>query len=221
MSGIFKKALGLFVEFDEEPAHADSKSSDHPIPQTQTKNETVSNYKPSFNQGEIEKFEKHFEQLFNKANLPGPDYFEFWKMMETLEAHIPDEKVRISAVFSSLSIQGLTKEILVQSIAHYKTVIEKDKSEFEKAVAEKSKTELEARKNTVIDLDKKIVNNSNQIHALTNEISEAQAKIAILKKELQEIEGKLISSKGNYNTACDAMLNKLTLDIQKIQSTLA
>ena len=219
MSGFFKKALGIFVEFEEGAKEPESAQA---FPQQSTlKNPTSPpSVKTSFNQGEIEKFEKHFEQLFNKANLPGPDYFEFWKMMETLEAHIPDEKARVSAVYASLSIQGLTKEKLVESASHYKTLIEKDKTEFKKAVADKSKNELDSRKKTVSDFEKKITDHSIMIQNLTKEIGEAQNKISALKMEIMETEQKIISNKGNYNMACDAMLNKLTQDIQKIQTTI-
>jgi hypothetical protein len=38
----------------------------------------------------IDKFDRHFETLFDQANLPGPDYYEFWKMMKTFKPHIKD-----------------------------------------------------------------------------------------------------------------------------------
>lgn len=218
MSSIFKKAMGMFVEFDEESKGTQQNPSS--LPQQNFKQDAGVNYKPSLNQGEIEKFEKHFDQLFNKANLPGPDYYEFWKMMETLEVHIADEKARIAAVFASLSIQGLTKDKLLESATHYKSVIEKDKSEFEKAVADKAKTELDGRRKSVGEYEKKIADNAIIIQNLTKEITDAQAKVSGLKQEIIEAEKKLIESKGNYNLACDAMLNKLNQDIQKIQTLL-
>jgi len=218
MSGFFKKALGVFVEFDESSKEAEPKQL---FPQQATlKNNTLLQVKNSFNQGEIEKFEKHFEQIFNKANLPGPDYFEFWKMMETLEAHIPDEKARMSAVYASLVIQGLTKDKLIASASHYKTIIEKDKTEFEKAVADKSKIELDSRIKSVSEYEKKVADHAIQIQNLTKEIGDSQAKVTALKLEISEAEQKISSNTANYNVASDAMINKLTQDIQKIQTSI-
>jgi len=217
MSSFFKKALGVFVEFDEETKNVNPQV----ILQPQiAKNEPFITPKSSLNNGEIEKFEQHFDQLFNKANLPGPDYFEFWKMMETLEVHIPDEKSRISAVFASLSIQGLSKEKLLESASHYKTIIEKDKNEFENAVADKSKIEIDSRNKTITDLEKKMAENVALVQNLNKEIADAQGKMTTLKSEITEAEQKIINNKGNYNLACDAMLNKLSQDIIKIQSTI-
>lgn len=83
MASFFKKALGVFVEFDDAPNDTPSSGSAPSISREISSNPA--------NHAEAEKFEKYFDQLFDKANLPGPDYFEFYKMMETLEKHIPDE----------------------------------------------------------------------------------------------------------------------------------
>ena len=218
MASFFKKALGLFVEFEEGSDHASEpkQSASGYIPSMGAAPET----KMFMSQSDLDKFEKHFEKLFDQANLPGPDYFEFWKMMETLEAHIPDEKARISAVFASLSIQGLTKQKLVESAAHYQGMIQKDKTEFERAFSMKVNTELEGRKKNITDLEKKIAANSEMIQKLTKEITEAQGAIATLKSEMVQEEHKLVSNKGGYNIACDAMLKHITEDIQKIQTIL-
>jgi hypothetical protein len=126
MSSIFKKAMGLFVEFDEtaSPAGAGQASA------AAAPNYTPSSSSPAkaqLSQDALDKFQKHFDQIFEQTNFPGPDYFEFFKMMVTLEGPIPDEKARISAVFASLAIQGLTKSKLLDTAGQYKTILEQDK----------------------------------------------------------------------------------------------
>src|SRR5687768_9119098 len=126
MAGIFKKAMGLFVEFEEDPQKSTHQTSSPSAGPTRVSPQQV------LNAEEFDKFEKHFEKLFDQTNLPGPDYYEFMKMMETLEAHIKDEKARMSATYASLTIQGLTKEKLVETANKYKEVISHDKAQFEK-----------------------------------------------------------------------------------------
>jgi chromosome segregation ATPase len=218
MAAFFKKALGIFLEFDEDP-NAEQNENPQTTVNKNPSNNTSSN-KPVMNQADIDKFEKHFEKLFDQANLPGPDYFEFWKMMETLEAHIADEKARIAAVYASLTIQGMTKDKLVESASQYKEIIEKDKLQFHSALNEKAKTELESRKGLVSDLEKKITSHSEMIQKLTKEITDAQAKIGTLNSEIVQEESKLQSIQGGYGLACDAMLSKISKDIQKIQTTI-
>jgi hypothetical protein len=233
---IFKKALGLFVEFeDEEPQSANPNSSwsEDGLP-IQVKPKARQTYpmdnsnlpanaivsRATLSQGDIDKFEKHFEDLFNNVNLPGPDYYEFWKMMETLEAAVPDEAVRMNAVFSTLKVQGLTKETLVSSAEKYLQVVDKDKLEFQSAVGSKVMGEIEGRKNSITALEEKNKQNAELIQKLTAEINDNIQKITSLKKEVIDEEAKINNNTNGYNIACDAMLAKLSSDIQKIKTSL-
>jgi len=217
MAGLFKKALSVFVEFDED--------SNKPTDQTLSKPQTGSapkseSSKSSLNKDEIEKFEKHFDSLMNEANLPGPDYFEFCKMMEALEAAVPDEKARYAAVFASLTAQGLSKEKLINSAAKYKMVIQDDKTKFEQAVNDKLKGEVDSRKIEVSNLQNKIVQNTEAIKKLTQEITDSQGKIQSLNVEITEKESKIKTNIDGYSIASNAMLNKINVDIQKIETLI-
>jgi hypothetical protein len=218
---MFKKALGLFVEFEPEdpkPATTSSWSDDGlPMQVKPSKKTANTNF---ISQTDLDKFDKHFEELFDKVNLPGPDYYEFWKMMEALEAAVPDENVRMSAVFSTLKIQGLSKETLISSAEKYLQVLDKDKLEFQNAVNTKVLGEIEGRKSSVEELEKKNASNNEMIQQLTKEINDNLQKITALKKEVIDEEAKINSNTNGYHIACDAMVAKLASDIQKIKTTL-
>ena len=169
---------------------------------------------------ELEKFEKHFTKLFQEANMPGPDYYEFVKTDDTLKAHIIDEKARFGAAFATLSIQGLTKTKLLEAAEYYKQVIQKDKLNFESEVDDKSKTELDSRKNEVSLLETKIQSDSDQIRKLTEGIQASQQRVDILKNEISTEEQRIFNNKQGYLTASTAMLNKIDSDIQKININL-
>ncbi|MBS1508336.1 MAG: DUF4047 domain-containing protein [Bacteroidetes bacterium] len=215
MPSFFQKALGVFVEFEEDnkesKPNVTTKASATPVSQASSLAQ---------NPAEAAKFEKYFDGLFERANFPGPDYYEFFKMMDTLEAHIHDEKARLSATFASLSIQGLTKEILIDSANKYKAIIEKDLVEFEKALNEKASVEVGQRQKELQDIEKKIVTNSEQIQKLTKEITEYQQTISKLKAKIAEEDSKLKENNNGYLTASKAVTSKIVSDIQKIQTTL-
>lgn len=215
MASFFKKALGVFVEFDDEQQQKDTSTPINQIP-----NLTIDVSRNPENHVEAQKFENYFDNLFEKANFPGPDYFEFYKTMEMLEAHIADEKARLSATFASLAIQGLTKQTLLDTAARYKTLIEQDHVNFEKALNDKLKSEVGDRQSQLQNLEKKIAVNSEQIQKLTKEISDAQVQMGQIKGQVLEQENKLTKNKNGYQVACQAVLNKITTDIQKIQATL-
>jgi hypothetical protein len=216
MAGIFKKAMGLFVEFEEDAATSATQSNSNRPPSPNG----LSTPQQVLNAEEYDKFEKHFEKMFEQANLPGPDYYEFWKMMETLEAHIKDEKARMAATFASLSIQGLTKNRLVETATKYKELIDLDKVQFEKVANEKSEKEIGHKKKEFHALEEMIVKHSEMIQKLTKEITDSQAAMAKLKTVITEEETKLAKNKQGYNVACEAMMRKITDDINKIQTTL-
>jgi uncharacterized coiled-coil protein SlyX len=223
MAGIFKKAMGLFVEFEEDKAKSvhSPRSTDHglkssvsePIPKIMV-------VKQALDESTIYKFERHFETLFDQANLPGPDYYEFWKMMETLEPHIKEERTRLSATYASLAVQGLTKEKLVTTAEKYKTIVQEDKNCFEKAAHEKSESEIGHKRRQLAQLEETIAQQTETIRKLTQEITEAQAAIGTLSGAIAEEEQKLMQNKQGYVLACDAMLQKITDDINKIKTTL-
>jgi hypothetical protein len=233
MSNIFKKALGLFVEFEPEEKKPGSWGEDGlPLqvkPKSSYQEKSVDPSVPAsayttapvtLSKSDADKFEKHFSDLFDKANLPGPDYYEFWKMMETLEAAVPDDKTRMTAVYASLQVQGLSKEKLLESAAQYQKIIEKDRAEFQNAVHSKTLGEIEGRKTAVDELEKKNASNAAMIQQLTKEIEENNAKALALKKEVIDEEAKLNNNKNGYNIACDAMAAMLNSDIQKINTHL-
>jgi len=234
MAGIFKKAMGLFVEFEEDKAktvrpdsrsgQASPRSTDYgpgvkpnspePVPKSAGPGAQV------LDEATIDKFEKHFEALFDQANLPGPDYYEFWKMMETLEPHIRDERTRLSATYASLVVQGLTKDKLVDTAEKYKTIIQEDKNSFEKAVQEKGEGEIGQKRRQLKQLEDTIAQQTDMIRKLTQEIADAQAGMGTLTAAIADEEQKLMQNRQGYVLACDAMLQKITDDINKIKTTL-
>ena len=216
MAGIFKKAMGLFVEFEEEQ---DNSAKQKPTSASPSAKAPVATPQ-ALNAEDVDKFEKHFEKMFEQANLPGPDYYEFWKMAETLEAHIKDEKARISATFASLAIQGLTKDKLVETAAKYKDIIQEDKVRFEKVANEKGEKEIGERKKELKQVEDTIVKNSELIQKLTKEIADSQVAMGKLKGAIAEEEGKLAKNMQGYKIACEAMMRKISDDINKIQTTI-
>jgi hypothetical protein len=216
--GLFKKAMGLFVEFEEEPQKSGSQTSSG---SSGSGGNTVKvSPQQVLNAEEFDKFEKHFEKLFEQANMPGPDYYEFMKMMETLEAHIKDEKARLSATYASLTIQGLTKDKLVSTATKYKEIINTDKAQFEKIANDKSEREIGQKRKDLQSQEDIIKRNSEMIQKLTKEITDAQASLGTLKATILEEENKLAKNKHGYMLACEAMIQKISEDITKIQSTL-
>ena len=218
MSGFFKKAISLFVEIDENTTNGISTigSSDSAV----NSKPTIYNSKSMPSNDEMEKFENHFEKLLVDSNFEGPDYFEFCKMNESLEQHIADEKVRFVAVFESLKTQGITKNNLILTADKYKSILNSDKGKFEAAVNDKMRLDVEARKTEMKNLEQKMQENSELIKKLSKEIADSQITIQSLNDEINQNETKIKTNMSGYNYAFDAIINKINIDIQKLQNLL-
>lgn len=220
MSDFLRRALGLFVEFEPNASQPAGMPDRDPLAQKFPLSTPKQAAAVAISDEELDKFEQHFSRLFENSNLPGPDYFEFWRMMETLAAHLPDEKARIGAVFATLSVQGLTREKLLETAALYKAIVEKDRAEFDKAADDKAAKEVEGRVQQIAQFEKDIADHSAKIRELTEAITRAQAGMKTLKDQVTEHEQKIAASRQGYDLACDAMINKIATDIQKIQTTI-
>ena len=106
MASLGKRILSAFVEVteDEQPVIKQGETKQTPT-SISTQSYTTLPAAPS-------KFRDYFDKLLREANIPGPDYFEFSKMTEAMQA-ITDEKARYSAAFAGLSVQGLDKQKLL------------------------------------------------------------------------------------------------------------
>lgn len=225
MSSFFRKAISLFVILDEEnpPAkQVQEKTAEQEQPASE-KNASKPKAAPEpapMSDADLSKFEKHFERLFEQANLPGPDYFEFWKTMDTLEAHIANEDARMKAVFASLKIQGLSKQILIESAGKYKETILQDKANFESAVQKKSEAEIAGRKDLIQKLQQEHETKIQQIEQLKKEIEAAIQQIDSLSQEIAGEQGKIEAAQRGYLAACSAMVSKIDNDVERFHQII-
>lgn len=215
---IFRKAMGLFVVLDEEQkASAPEVVSYEAQQQTTAPAETQ---QVAVTQQEVAKFEQHFANLFDKANLPGPDYYEFWKMMDALEVHIAEPTARVVAVFESLKIQGLTKENLFGSAAKYIEIIKEDRNNFETAARNKADSEIAGRQSQIKQILVSREQKAAQLAQLQKEIDEASNQATRLQQEINDEQTKIASAQTGYLAACQAMLSKIEQDIALFKQKL-
>ena len=88
MARIGKKILSAFVDVEADPKQppVEAKPAEAaPVPVS-----------PATEQ----RFAGYFDKLFSDANIPGPDYYEFSRMIGAMQA-IADERARYAAAFSA------------------------------------------------------------------------------------------------------------------------
>lgn len=202
MASIGKKILSAFVDISDETKPL--------IPEPIEIRESSMSFQSNDHVPEIkEKFKQYFEKLFTEANLPGPDYFEFSKMIDAMVA-ISDEKARYSAVFAGLSVQGLNKNKLLSTAADYLHILEKDSTNFSSTVDTALKEKVDTKR-------KEVEEKTQRIQQLSKELNNLQHDIVRLNDEIKENEEKLEGNLNGYSKALETMKTRIVLDIERIK----
>jgi hypothetical protein len=174
--------------------------------------------KMGITEDDLQKFNQHFDDLFEKANLPGPDYFEFSKMCQAMKTLTED--VKFPAAFGGLQVQGLTKEKLVESANHYIMIIEEDSSKFNTAIDQKILAEVQNKRLTVENKRKSILEREEMIKNLQQEIEKESLEISRLEAEALDQEQKANHKATTYKAACEARKAMINSDLQKINNLI-
>lgn len=156
-----------------------------------------------------QRFAGYFDKLFSDANIPGPDYYEFARMIVAMQV-IPDERARYAAAFAGLQVQGLDKEKLLSTANEYLRVLSTDADQFQKTLDAALQEKVHRRS---AEAEEK----SRRIEVLSKEILDLQQQIGALQKEVAEAKEKLDVSSSGYTAESERRKQQIQADIEKIK----
>ncbi|HUB61865.1 MAG TPA: hypothetical protein VL978_14225 [Puia sp.] len=154
------------------------------------------------------RFAGHFDKLLSEANIPGPDYYEFARMIAVMQA-IPDEAARYNAAFAGLQLQGLNKQRLLETAGEYLRVLVTDAEQFQ-ATVDASYQEKVCSKEA--DAEEK----AGRIRALSQEIMQLQQQISALQEEIRGSKEKLAGGSRAYSAESTRRQQEIRRGIEKI-----
>jgi hypothetical protein len=175
-------------------------------------------------------FVKFFEDEMVKANLEGPDYFEFrqqlLKTQQKMSAKgMAASDVVLQAVLMSFDAQGISADKLVSAAQHYKSVIKQKNDDFLKGADEEKNNQLQKRQSVLKSHADNIDKLQQQIQQL--EVQKQQLVEAMNKEKTQQEVDKTLGKEGIekieraerlINIAHDYMQATIDNDIKKLQS---
>jgi capsule polysaccharide export protein KpsE/RkpR len=164
----------------------------------------------------MKKFMQHFDELFDQANLPGPDYYEFAKMCQAMSA-LPDD-TKFVAAFSGLQVQGLTKAKLLESAQHYISIIDEDATKFNTAIDQKILADVKQKRDIIEQKKKALADKVQLIEQLQAELANDNTEIVTLSSEANEQERKATEKGAIYKQACQTKKDQITGDLSKINN---
>lgn len=160
------------------------------------------------------------EKAMEENNQQGFDYFEYKNSLKTLAGIIPDEATRYKSAYATAATMGLTVERLLESAAFYRTVLEKERDNFTRAVNQQVDLNVTAKQKEAERLQTLIAQKAEQIKRLTEEIAMHQEELARAQGVITEATSRIEATKGNFHFTLEAVMNQIQTDIQNIQRYL-
>lgn len=222
MASFGKKILSAFMEVDGEKKVSKSNGHDQPLtaplaasltaPFTASPAAAIPASGSGGNSSAAgdQRFTAYFDNLLSEANVPGPDYYEFARMITAMQT-IPDEQSRYAAAFAGLQVQGLDKEKLLSTAAEYLRVLAGDADRFGSTVETALQEKVHSR---TAEAEEK----TKRIQALSQEILGLQSQIGTMQSEIREAKSKLEANSNAYAAESERRKQQIQGDIEKINN---
>jgi Zn-dependent metalloprotease len=156
-------------------------------------------------------------QALVKNNLPGFDYLEFKQSLNALSTLNMDEPTAYKSAFATASTVGLTKEKLLKTAEHYRSILMQEKQAFDQALKKQVQQKVESKKVEVEKLKKQILDYQAQIAKLQEEIIKNQQIIDQADESIHQSMDKIKQTEEQFELTFQAILNQINCDIEDIK----
>ena len=192
----------------------------------------VSSFEQSTNEKEQldPSFVKFFEDELAKANLAGPDYFEFRQQLLKTQQKMASKgmaapEVVLQAVLMSFEAQDIHPAKLIEAARHYKDIVKQKNEDFLKGAATEKNNQLQKRQSVLQSHNDNINKIQQQLQQLelqkqqltdtmNKEKTQAEVDKSLGKEAIEKIEKaeRLIAAAHNY------IQSSIDGDIARLQS---
>ncbi|WP_439583317.1 hypothetical protein [Dyadobacter bucti] len=218
--GIGKKILSFFIKENDEPAQQDTGTSKPSEPQKPAVSAKVSNTAGTTDVDR--KFVEHFVNLLEKANLPGPDYFEYKQALRNMEGLNLGEEKLFQAAWASFKAMGGVQDttILKTSADQYLAILDKDRSSFLKDVEKAINDRVGSLQNEQKKLEEANAAFTQQIADLQKKIDENKNRLGQISGEVTEQSAKINANKDSFEVTYKSFVEQISSDLTKINKYL-
>ncbi|MDX1912143.1 MAG: hypothetical protein SFV22_11680 [Saprospiraceae bacterium] len=159
-------------------------------------------------------------QAIEKNNLPGFDYLEFKRAVAQLGEMKLDEPTAHKSAYTTAATLGITKEKLIETAGYYRSVVEKEKEHFAKALDHQNATKVAARQEEIKRLRDQIERHKSEIARLQDEIAgylnHADQAEAAVKAETEKLE----KARSAFEQTHLSVLNTIDRDVENMHKYL-
>jgi hypothetical protein len=175
-------------------------------------------------------FIKFFEDELVKANLPGPDYFEFRQLLVKTQQKMAAKgivapEVVLQAVMTSFEAQDATPPKLIEAARHYKDILAQKNDDFLKGAAAEKNNQLQKRQaalqthdDNIKKLEQQLAQLEQQKKQLEDAVSKEKTQLDVDKSLGKEGIEKIERAERLINQAHAFMQSSIDTDIKRLQS---
>jgi hypothetical protein len=151
-----------------------------------------------------------FIKFIESKKPRGLGYFDFQKMKVAMSV-IPDIATKYIASFTSLQVQGLTKDSLIQNSMDVITVIDNEINNFNTAFEKQSNA-------TLGTLNKEILDINSNLETLRKQMNDLEANLEAKKQSLKETSDNMEVKRTQFLSNSNLMKNQIQSEITNIQN---
>ncbi|MDH5397226.1 MAG: hypothetical protein OEX02_03720 [Cyclobacteriaceae bacterium] len=214
---MLKNLKSLFIVEEEENDAVKAKETNAETPTPSAKKSTTGRTGSQINANIMEKL----LQVIEKNNMEGFDYVEFKKSLKALSKMPMDEKTMFRSAFATAATVGATVNNLIKSVEFYKSVLHKENDTFVKTLNDQVEQKISGREKQVNALKKTIMDKSQQIKRLTEEIDLHQKEISSTMTTIGVDKGKIESTRNDFESTYNNLLSQIDEDLRKINEYLS
>ena len=218
--GIGRKILSFFINENNEVVKPKTPETTPTAAQTPPSATTVPNVAGNANVDR--KFVDHFVDLLEKANLPGPDYFEYKQALKSMEGLSLGEEKQFQAAWASFKAMGGVTDtgILKTSADQYLAILDKDRTSFLKDVDLAIKNRVGSLNDELKKLEENNTTFTQQIADLQKKIDDNKNRLGQISGEITEQSAKINANKENFEVTFNSFVEQIKSDLNKINQYL-
>jgi hypothetical protein len=158
------------------------------------------------------KFVDQLTGIIEQNNIPGQDYFEFKQAIENMKSMSGmSDAQKFQTIYAVLSLQGCTKAVLLSSLDNYVSLIQNEKSEFDKEMENQYQSKVTAK---LAEAE----NSKKELENLGKRMTELNNIILNVTQEAGAEEMKLRATEANFKASADVIINEMLSDKEKINN---
>lgn len=169
------------------------------------------------------KFVEHFVELLEKANLPGPDYFEYKQALKSMEGLGLSEEKQYQASWASFrAMSGGAGDttLLTTSAGQYVGVLDRDRASFLKDVDKAISDRVGSLNKELTQLQEDNKAYAKQIVELQEKINANNGRLEKINGDIQEQSAKINDNRDSYDITYHSMVEQINSDLAKIKKYL-